>query len=70
MEQEREQTANRTRAQANVCEKYGITREELKTAVDEMCANGIARGCYQNTQALIAIVDLMTAGDISAEAKQ
>ena len=44
-----------------------MKNEELKQATDELCAKGIAKGCYQNTSALLAAVDLLTAGDIEVE---
>lgn len=50
--------------QKNILAKWGITEEELKAATEELCAKGIAKGCYQKTNALLAVLDLMTAGDI------
>lgn len=47
----------------NILSKWNITPEELKQATDELCAKGIAKGCYQNTSALLAAVDLLTAGE-------
>lgn len=51
----------------NILSKWNITPEELKQATDELCAKGIAKGCYQNTSALLAAVDLLAAGDIEVE---
>lgn len=51
----------------NILSKWNITPEELNQATDELCANGIAKGCYQNTSALLAAVELLTAGDIEDE---
>lgn len=51
----------------NILSKWNITPEELNQATDELCAKGIAKGCYQNTSALLAAVDLLTAGDIEVE---
>ena len=52
--------------QENLKAKYEITDEDLKQAQDELCAKGIAKGCFQNTNALLALIDLLTAGDIKA----
>lgn len=38
----------------NILSKWNITPEELNQATDELCAKGIAKGCYQNTNALLA----------------
>lgn len=51
----------------NILSKWNITPEELNQATDELCAKGIAKGCYQSTNALLAAVDLLTAGDIEVE---
>lgn len=51
----------------NILSKWNITPEELNQANDELCAKGIAKGCYQNTNALLAAVELLTAGDIEVE---
>lgn len=51
----------------NILSKWNITPEELNQATEELCAKGIAKGCYQNTSALLAAVDLLTAGDIEVE---
>lgn len=51
----------------NILSKWNITPEELNQATDELCAKGIAKGCYQNTNALLAAVELLTAGDIEVE---
>lgn len=48
----------------NILSKWNITPEELNQATDELCAKGIAKGCYQNTNALLAAVDLLTAGGV------
>lgn len=50
--------------QANVCAKWEITRKELQEAVDELCAKGVGKGCYQNTNALLAALELLSSGDI------
>lgn len=34
----------------NILSKWNITPEELNQATDELCAKGIAKGCYQNTK--------------------
>ena len=52
---------------ANILKKWNITREELNKAVDELCAKGVAKGCYQNTNALLAVLDLLSSGDIKEE---
>lgn len=51
----------------NILSKWNITPEELNQATDELCAKGIAKGCYQNTNALLAAVELLAAGDIEVE---
>lgn len=53
--------------QKNLCDKYGISPEEFNAAVDELCARGVAKGCYQQTTALIAVLDLLSNGDLPAE---
>lgn len=50
--------------QANVCAKWEITRKELQEAVDELCAKGVGKGRYQNTNALLAALELLSSGDI------
>ena len=52
--------------QKNLLAKWGITPDELKAAQDELCAKGIGKGCFQSTNALLALLDLMSAGDIPA----
>ena len=52
---------------ANILKKWNITREELNKAVDELCAKGVAKGCYQNTNALLAVLDLLSSGDIKED---
>lgn len=59
---------NKTK-QANVCAKWEITRQELQIAVDELCAKGVGKGCYQNTNALLAVLELLSVGDIEEEQK-
>lgn len=51
--------------QDNVKAKWNVTDEELKQAADELCAKGIGNGCFQNTNALFALLDLISAGDIT-----
>lgn len=48
----------------NILSKWNITPEELNQATDELCAKGIAKGCYQNTSALLAAVELLAAGGV------
>ena len=57
-------------AVANILKKWNITHEELNKAVDELCAKGVAKGCYQNTNALLAVLDLLSSGDIKEEDKE
>ena len=57
-------------AVANILKKWNITHEELIKAVDELCAKGVAKGCYQNTNALLAVLDLLSSGDIKEEDKE
>ena len=54
-------------AATNLLKKWNITREELNKAVDELCAKGVAKGCYQNTNALLAVLDLLSSGDIKED---
>lgn len=54
--------------QENLKKKWCVTDEELKAAANELCAKGVGKGCYQNTNALLAIMDVLTAGDIPARA--
>lgn len=51
----------------NILKKWNITNDELNKAVDELCAKGIAKGCYQNTNALLAALDLLSCGDIKGD---
>ena len=51
----------------NLLKKWNITKDELNKAIDELCAKGIAKGCYQNTNALLAALDLLTSGDIKGD---
>lgn len=53
--------------QDNLKAKWGVTDEELKVAAEELCKNGVGKGCYQNTNALLALMDVLTAGDIPAK---
>lgn len=55
--------------QDNLKKKWDVTSEELKAAEDELCAKGVGKGCYQNMNALLALLDVMTAGDIPAQAE-
>lgn len=55
--------------QENLKKKWDVTSEELKAATDELCAKGVGKGCYQNTNALLALLDVMTRGDIPAQAE-
>jgi hypothetical protein len=48
----------------NLCEKYDLTVEEIKRAVDEISKHGMAKSCC-NTMALVAVADLLTSGDVS-----
>lgn len=48
----------------NILSKWNITPEELNQATDELCAKGIAKGCSQNTSALLAAVELLAAGGV------
>lgn len=52
--------------QENLCFKWRITREELQAGVDELCAKGVAKGCFQKTDVLLALMELLTQGDIEA----
>ena len=56
--------------QDNVKAKWDVTDEELKQAADELCAKGIGKGCFQNTNALLALLDLISAGDIAKPKEQ
>lgn len=53
--------------QQNVLKKWNITAEQLKEACQELCAKGVGKGCYQNTNDLLAALDLLTKGDIPEE---
>lgn len=53
--------------QENIKEKWNVTDEELKQAADELCQKGIGKGCFQNTNALLALLDLLTKGNIKKE---
>lgn len=48
----------------NTLKKYGITAKDYKAAEEELCDKGIARGCFQKTDALLAVLDVITSGDI------
>lgn len=54
--------------QANVCKKYGITREELKKGVEHYSSLATGKFCG-DMQVLLAIIELLTAGDIGDEEK-
>lgn len=62
-----EKIALKEKIMNNILSKWNITPEELNQATNELCAKGIAKGCYQNTSALLAAVELLTAGDIEVE---
>lgn len=51
--------------QENLCFKWSITQEELQAGVDELCEKGIIKGCFK-TDVLLALMDLLTQGDIKA----
>lgn len=53
-------------AQENLKRKWQVTDEELSDAQDELCGKGVGKGCYQSTNALLALLDVMTRGDIPA----
>lgn len=55
--------------QENLKKKWQVTDEELKAAANELCAKGVGNGCYQNTNALLALMDVLTTGDIPAQAE-
>lgn len=55
--------------QENLKKKWCVTDAELKAAAYELCAKGVGKGCYQNTNALLALMDVLTAGDIPAQAE-
>ena len=55
--------------QENLKKKWCVTDAELKAAAGELCAKGVGNGCYQNTNALLALMDVLTAGDIPAHAR-
>lgn len=55
--------------QENLKRKWQVTDAELKAAADELCAKGVGKGCFPNTNALLAIMDVLTAGDIPAQAE-
>lgn len=55
--------------QENLKKKWCVTDAELKAAANELCAKGVGKGCYQNTNALLALMDVLTAGDIPAHAR-
>ncbi len=48
----------------NILSMWNITKEELNAAANELCAKGIAKGCFQNTNALLACCELLSGGDI------
>lgn len=49
--------------QVNVCKKYGISRDELKEAVEQY--SRLATGKFGGKiNCLLAILDLLTVGDI------
>lgn len=57
---EKEQFAeNKAKVIKTACEIYGVSIDEFKEAVDELSKNGIAKGCYQNTNALIAVLAII-----------
>lgn len=47
----------------NLRQKYDLTVEEVDHAVDEICKHGIGRACCDGL-ALVAVVELMSNGDI------
>lgn len=52
--------------QENVCKKYGITREALQAGVDQFCKKSVGK-MAGDMQVLLAILDLLTSGDIAPE---
>ena len=49
--------------QENVCKKYGITREELQKGVEQYSSYATPKFAG-NTMVLLAIIDLLTSGDL------
>lgn len=47
----------------NLCEKYGVTVEEIDAAINQIAKHGIAKSAC-DTDVLLAAVDLMANGDI------
>ena len=50
-------------------QKYDVTVEEIEHAIDELCKHGISGSCC-DAMALIAVVDLMTNGDIACKFRE
>lgn len=59
--------AYRRQKMKNILKKWNITKDELNKAVDELRAKGVAKGCYQNINALYAALELLTSGNIKGE---
>lgn len=47
----------------NLCEKYGVTVEEIDYAINQIAKSGIGKAAC-DTDVLLAAVDLMANGDI------
>lgn len=47
----------------NLCEKYGVTVEEIDYAINQIAKSGISKAAC-DTDVLLAAVDLMANGDI------
>lgn len=50
--------------QENICKKYGITREQLQKGVDQYSSLATPKFCG-DTMILLAILELLTSGDIA-----
>ena len=55
--------------QERICKKWDISRKELQEGVDRFCKTGVAKYAG-DTNILLAILELLTSGDIKNEANQ
>lgn len=42
-----------------IMQKFEVNKEQFKTAVDMLCAKGIAKGCF-DTPALCAVLEVLS----------
>ena len=49
-----------------ITQKFNVSKEQFKTAVDMLCAKGIPNGCF-DTAALCAVLEVLSAAERAIE---